>query len=230
MTVGYVYNYKEGTRKARRLVNFQGRQVRSGFGPDRATVLEWYQTYRHMEHLIPDAYVLDIGAHIGTFSAKALELGAKSVVAVEPELGSFSVLRAVLGRRKHVTLINAAVGVNPGIAYLSVPRTGNSTSASTVFQLKGRHELEVKQLAFKALLKQYRPTLLKVDCEGAELDFLDGNKLPKHVRVVTGELHREGPNNEKRCKQLIQSFSEWDEVHPPKSYSFHRCWTVAWQR
>ena len=87
--------------------------------------------------------------------------------------------------------------------------------------------LPVNQSAFSSVLMRHKPTLIKTDCEGSELYFLDGSKLPAFVEVVCGELHRQ---DEDRCQKVISSFKDWIPIHKCVSYSFNRCYTFAWKR
>jgi FkbM family methyltransferase len=230
---GLIINYGGGSDRSVPLDMVEDVLVRRGFGPDMSTLKEWTPTYKRMEHEIRGHKVLDIGANIGVFSVRAMLLGAKEVVAVEPESGAASVLRLNLHRfhtccRVIECAVTASVSGSESVA-LYVPSSGNAVSATSARAVRGRRATMVDGRTFSSLLREYRPSLVKLDCEGAELDFLDGTTLPSHVKVVCGELHREH-GNEARCRRIIKSFSGWEAIHEPASYSFARCWTVAWRR
>lgn len=231
----FVQDPNTGLKTPRKLVDFQGILVREDFNPDNQVVIEWPVTYKRMRHAIEGHDVMDVGAHIGMFAVRALEHGAKSVVAYEPEPGSFSVLSENLRRTgkqfKRPTLgVNAAITKKSGVAHLAVAKSGNSSTAGTSFSKRGRGVLEVRAIGLAEALEEHKSTLLKSDCEGEELNFLDGRKLPSSVRVVSAELHREGEGNEERCQRVIESFAKWRPIHAPAGYSFARCWIVAWER
>jgi FkbM family methyltransferase len=54
---------------------------------------EWLLETNSSESVQRGDVVLDIGAHVGVFTAQALELGAAKVVAVEPDPGNVECLR-----------------------------------------------------------------------------------------------------------------------------------------
>lgn len=210
------------------LVPYDGVLVREGHGPDIGVLKEWGPAYRVLESRIAGHVVLDVGANIGMFSTKALALGAVQCHAYEPEPGALTVLTANLAGRS-ATVHAAAVGAADGTAMLSVAPSGNAASASTAHHIPSRLHYDVEQVAFQRIVELHRPSLVKVDCEGAELDFLDGRRLPACVRLVAAELHREH-GWEQRCQAVMESFAGWREVCKPKSYSFHRCWMVYYER
>lgn len=225
---GFIRNPLTGKTKIVKLVEHDGVLVRKNFTQDIQVLLEWKATYRHsFSSLLPNDVVLDIGANIGMFTRRASGV-VKKVIAVEPEPGAFSVLTA--NAAKNCLCIAGAVTKVKGTAVLSIPRTGGSTSASTAFNKRGRGTLEVKAFSLSDLVKKHKVTVIKTDCEGAEVEWLNGRTLPKSVRMVVGELHREGDGSEETADKIIKSFSGWRNIHAPKSYSFNRCWTVAWER
>lgn len=72
---------------------------------------------------IPFSLVVDIGANIGTTSLAAVEFGADRVIALEPELRNFRLLRANValnGLEERVTTFNVAIGATRGTATLHV--------------------------------------------------------------------------------------------------------------
>lgn len=209
-------------------------KVRTGWNPDRGVLDEWHVTYAKVQRKLgrkvwSGHVVLDIGANIGMFSVVALGLGARQAFCFEPEAAAYRMLQANLGKRGKAKLYNRAIGRRAGTVQLSIPPSGNATAASTVYTARGRNLVDVRQESFKQMVKLTQATLVKTDCEGAELDFLNGRRLPSHVRMVVGELHREH-GNEERCLKVIKSFSKWEPIHEPASYSFSRCWTIAYRR
>lgn len=220
---------KEGGFRSVPLVDYEGVFVRDGWGPDIGVMKEWPPVYKCAESRIAGHTVLDIGANIGMFSRKAIQLGAMSAACYEPEPGAFSVLSENM-RDLPASLVNAAVGTTPGEAILSVAPSGNATSATTEIHLKTRQHHRVERVAFDDIIDEHKPTLLKCDCEGSELGFLDGKRLPSHVKLVLAELHRDTPEWEEQCARIIRSFDGWKCFRKPVSYSFHRCWLIYYER
>lgn len=227
MASGLIFS-KDGVEKRPLIQHESGVLIRQGWGPDLGVMKEWAPVYRRLESRLAGHVVMDVGANIGMFSTRALAMGAVMAFAFEPEPGAFSVLQSNLAG-KPASLFNVAVGAEAGVVMLSTAPSGNATSATTMVHLKSRQHHKVPQVAFDEIVEQYQPSLLKVDCEGSELEFLDGCRLPSCVRVVTAELHREN-GWEPQCQKVIASFADWNPIKPPQSYSFHRCWLINYER
>jgi len=223
------FRLENGVEVWHRLVLRDGLMVREGFGPDLSLMKEWSATYKKVERYLDGSIILDIGANLGIFSRMALtRFGAEKCFCYEPDPGAFSVLRHNVRKGN---LFQSAVGECSGTTELNISPSGNSISASTVFNKRGRQSLKVDQVSFTKIVEKHSPTLIKSDCEGAELYWLNGQTLPEFVKVVTAELHREEPGFEQLSEKVIRSFRRgWKEIHPPRSYSFHRCWIVSWVR
>lgn len=145
-----------------------------------------------------DDVVVDIGAHIGGFTYKALDCGAGLVVAVEPDTESANYWRHNLhtackaenrsilitaacwrSDKKAKTVHYAAVGLNTG---------GGNTLGGT--------GVEVRAVSLDAIVRfaadladNGRIRLLKMDCEGAEWPILLTTHLLPLVDEVIGEYH-----------------------------------------
>jgi FkbM family methyltransferase len=211
----------------RPLIQREGVFIREGFGPDESTLNEWRPVYQRLTAELKGHRILDIGANIGMFTAKAKLNGAIYSVAVEPEPGA----RSVLIHNGPDVVIASAVEQTAGFVDLYVPASGNAVSATTARSVAGRKLVPVPSEAFLDLVEQHQPTFIKTDCEGAELNFLDGKALPSNVKWVVAELHREH-GAEAACQRVIESFESngWSEFIPKKSYSFGRCWMVYYTR
>jgi FkbM family methyltransferase len=121
--------------------------------------------------------VVDVGAHIGTFTIAALDAGAAHVVAVEPNRATETLLRAnVSAYAGAVTIVTAAVG-DPARTGRVVP-AGRSATAHVV-PARPAQVLDVPVLDFAqvlAIAREWIPAgelvaMLKVDCEGSEYDW-----------------------------------------------------------
>jgi len=129
--------------------------------------------------------VIDVGAHIGTFSLRAARcVGAGGrVVAFEPNPAAATRLRSAKIRNgfDQLCLRQCAVGGQEGQAELRVPEQGDMGSAS-LFEI-AREDIEETAVIKVELttLDRLRAeeldapiSLIKIDVEGAELDVLDG--------------------------------------------------------
>lgn len=116
--------------------------------------------------------VVDVGAHIGSFTRAALDRGAAQVIACEPHGGRAECLaRNTLGRPVTIAPYYV-VGRLDG----TVPLPGDEPFADRLRPLD-------------ELLPDGPIDLLKLDCEGGEYSIAEGTNLSRVARIV-GEAHR----------------------------------------
>jgi FkbM family methyltransferase len=127
-------------------------------------------------------HVIDIGAHLGLFSASSSQLvGSQGkIICFEPTPGTYSVLKETL-RLNHcdnVIAVQAAVSDKVGTATFYVSHTAGCNSNSLVkkgtgTQLSG---YDVQLLTIDSVVSEHllQPKLIKIDAEGAEFDVLKG--------------------------------------------------------
>lgn len=123
---------------------------------------------------VKDKVVIDIGANIGCFSRWAVENGAKEVIAIEPEINNFNILKRNSSDNLNVIRINAALTPKPmGKIALYLSPTGKNPGNSSIHARRGRIETEVNTVDIGSIF-EYNPdiTVAKIDCEGAEYDLL----------------------------------------------------------
>jgi len=153
-----------------------------------------------------DAVVLDIGGHIGIFSALAVNAGAKKVIYVEPSVPAITLARKNLAPAVEagiVEMIHAGVTANPKLKKLVLRyfadlsgMAGATTVPSADWGPRHwRHRPytfeERDTVLFSALLAKYEPAVIKLDCEGMEYACLRSiKKMPAHVRAFTAEWHK----------------------------------------
>lgn len=158
--------------------------------------------------------VMDIGACFGAATVHFIEQGAKHVVAIEPDKDNFRQLQKNT-KGMPVTLINAAVTPIDTTVELFL-NAGINTGGHSLHVTRGRESVMVQGQCFDRLLAAYKPHSLKIDCEGAEYDFLT-KPLPKYVKQVAMEIHL----NKKHWRtasysRLVPLFDDWDVVKEPK--------------
>lgn len=128
-------------------------------------------------------HLIDIGAHIGLFSVIVSKQVGKSgkVVCLEPTPGTFQILSKTL-RLNHcanVKPLQAAAGEKPGKATFYVDNNVEGANSNSLVlnrskdRVKG-YEVEVKSIDQICTEEALRPSLIKIDAEGAELDVLKG--------------------------------------------------------
>jgi FkbM family methyltransferase len=146
--------------------------------------------------------IIDVGAHIGSFSFACLRRGAKRVLAFEPERQNFQIARHNLRQfGKRVRLFQKAVWRSdrpPGIllhsGYIegeSQVNTGGGTVLPTVeANLQTRNKEAVNTVSLDKVLRRFkRIGLLKLDCEGSEWPILLTSKEMHKVEKICGEFH-----------------------------------------
>jgi FkbM family methyltransferase len=150
--------------------------------------------------------VLDIGANIGVFALLACRQGCRSLVAVEPSPEAFAVLGQNLtenGFAGRAVAVHAAVcGESRG----SVPFAVASSALNSLGDnLSGQRVTEVATTTLGALLDQHfdgQLDLLKMDCEGAEIEIVSqaSDQDLRRIREIRMEFH--GPDIEPTLQRL----------------------------
>ena len=138
----------------------------------------------------PGDLCFDIGAHLGDRLRAFSSLGAR-VVALEPHPGMMNWLRRWYGNQANVTLLEQAVGAQPGTANLWISHLTPSISTTSQLWLttvqqnrrfasaRWEEQIPVTVTTLDALIAQYgRPAFCKIDVEGAELEVLQGLSQP----------------------------------------------------
>lgn len=137
--------------------------------------------------------VIDIGAHIGSFSLLAARRGAARIVACEPEPRNFAQLAENI-TRNHCGAIRAlpiCVAGADGERLLTLDR---ENSARNGLYGKGARRLPVRALSLPTIFAQEkieRCDFLKMDCEGAEYEIVAAapRTLLARIRCIALEYH-----------------------------------------
>jgi len=146
---------------------------------------------RHYARFVArDDLVFDIGSHVGDRVAAFRRLGAR-VIAVEPQPALAMTLRLLYGRDRTVTLVESAVGREPGAIALKLNLDNPTVStASEAFIAaahgapgwEGQHwtrSVEVPVTTLDALIARHgAPRFIKIDVEGYEAEVLAGLSTP----------------------------------------------------
>jgi FkbM family methyltransferase len=135
--------------------------------------------------------VFDIGAHVGDRIPTFLWLGARKVIAVEPNPALVKTLKVLYGGLRSVTIEPVAVGRSPGtVAFrLNVDNPTVSTASDAFLQAaadapgwEGQQwtkTIAVSVTTLDALIARHgMPAFIKIDVEGFEAEALAGLSQP----------------------------------------------------
>lgn len=160
------------------------------------------------EYRLPDAFspedlILDVGAHIGSFSQACLERGARRILAFEPDPENYTRARRHLAdaiATGYVVLLPAALSGSSGriaklTSYLQaeteINTGGSKVDAHTLLDV-GLAQTWITQIFLGELPDSVANiALMKLDCEGSEWGILQmlRHDFKRHVHRVCGEYH-----------------------------------------
>ena len=152
--------------------------------------------------------ILDVGAHVGAFTAAMCELRPKArISSYEPSPSAFAYLsRNVLQNDLHpaVHLFNAGVGA--AHAFLPFSDDGRASWVNSADSL-GNCEIEAMALADVLGSAGGAVDLMKIDCEGAEFDIVMNSRPDAYQRVarIVMEYHL---TNDRTWQQLDSRLSQ----------------------
>jgi len=141
--------------------------------------------------------VIDIGAHIGTFSVMASSKVAKKnasgkVYSFEPFKSTFNVLKKnkEINNRKNLNIINKAVSDTVGSVEFYVNDINYAENSLNKISNKSISVKTTTLDSFFSEKKIKRCNLLKIDCEGAEYAILTSSKKAiKKIDQIILEYH-----------------------------------------
>lgn len=160
--------------------------------------------------------VFDVGANVGNRTKAFLRLGCK-VVAFEPQASCADTLRALYGRNSSFTLVEEALGSQPG---RSVMKIGSESALSTLsdewvehVSATGRFKAHVwtqtqdvvVTTLDQAVSRHGVPRFIKIDVEGFELEVLAGLSTP--ASYVSIEFAAEALPSTLKCLDRLESLA-----------------------
>ena len=167
----------------------------------------------------PGDLVFDIGAHLGNRTRAFAALGCV-VVAVEPQPHVARMLRRLVGQHQNVRVVESAVARAPGQVTLAVSeRTPTVSSLSEHWRearaqdpdfadVSWNQSFEVAATTLDALIREHgRPSFIKIDVEGAELDVLQG--LSQAVPAVSFEFLPAALDSAEACCTRLASLGPY---------------------
>lgn len=173
--------------------------VRKDQGVDSGMVKESQENYNVFSY-DENSIVMDLGANIGGFTRMALQHPIKKFIGVEPDPTNLAVAKKNAEDAlcecvwyEGVTTIGTEKDL---VFYQSASKnskcSGTIDSKSNVARRKGGSSYLVKNYNIYELLEEHKPTHVKVDIEGAEIDWLLDCKgfFPSHIQQMSFEVHR----------------------------------------
>jgi FkbM family methyltransferase len=179
--------------------------------------------------------ILDVGACFGAVSTYFATRKALLVIAVEPEIKNFlSLVKNSQYYNNILPLFGAVTETNDTLGNL-YKHDSNDYMHSLIRKTYHKKTQIVPLYNFNNLLEVYKPNVLKIDCEGAELNFLNGN-LPHYVSVVFVEFHLGSSDKLLKAREIIKSFKTWKTLVSPflideiETYPGTACAFGVWSR
>jgi FkbM family methyltransferase len=168
-------------------------------------------------HLGPGSVFVDVGANFGWFTTLALSrVGRRGhVFAFEPSPVAFATLKRALGSHSNVTLINAAVGREPGEITIYLPNSGPVHSPSvfaTAGDFRGQRVPLTSLDRCDALKEVPVIDMVKIDVEGSEPDVVEGMRdliAADRIRRVLCEFNSGSTRTTPRWTNSPISFEPW---------------------
>ena len=206
---------------------------------DKTIIHETAQNYYSMPSILKT--IIDIGAHVGTFSLMAVKAkgGASTVYAFEPEASNFELLVYNVEKNNaqdKIHCINKGVG-KPGKTklYIHPTNSGMATSffdstippsgprAGVGFSLDRYQEVDF--ISIKEVFNVYgieHCELLKMDCEGSELDIVNDidDDLANRISQISIEIHE--PSHVDRIREKLSAWFPTQGNPSPNIWVFQK--------
>jgi FkbM family methyltransferase len=167
------------------------------------TVADDSYRLRELDGTGPEA-IVDVGAGIGDFALwAAWRFREATVFAFEPNPASFALLEENIRANGVTNVVAHPLAVGLQDAY--VLRNSNAGPRGSALESTTAAAISVPAARLDTVVQFERVDLLKIDCEGLELDVLESARgLLPHVRRVAIEYHRHLVRESDRlCLELL---------------------------
>ncbi len=167
---------------------------------------------------------VDVGAHIGLYALTGARATKGRVLALEPNPSAREQLEhnVALNDATDVIVRPVAASANPGRAQLHVPRTPDPSFSSLGggrFSEADPIDVEVTTVDAEVEALRLRPTVVKIDVEGAELDVIAGmtRTLREHRPTLLVEVSEESARELMRRLEGYSGFRVGATLEPLES-------------
>lgn len=164
----------------------------------------------------PEPVIVDVGAHIGTFSLWVYNQTPNArMLMVEANPASYDILVRNIGKvysEEHYEALNKAAWKNTDV--LTFSTTGDSMGN----KVSPGGDIEVGGITFAEIVKMASPDnapidLMKIDIEGAEEAFFEtADSVLDKVKSLVIELHPKSCDTEAVIKKLEQRYKNIQEI------------------
>ncbi len=176
--------------------------------------------------------IIDVGAHIGTFSAlSSMKFKQSKIIGIEPNPESMSIFRKNLEANniKNVYPLEAALNSESGSVKLNLSQENWLHSITNEF---GGDYIEVQSVTLKEIFKDHQVLqcdLLKMNCEGAEFKIILGLSLETlaKIKMILIQFHEDLVGSNFNRKLLISHLKKNNFSVRKLKMREHRGWIVA---
>ena len=207
--------------------------VRKDRHDDRNMIRECLDVYQYFDFR-PDDVVLDLGVNVGGFAAMALSRKIKKYVGVEADPENVEIAEMNIKRNNpHLAEIEllsgaASTSTEKELTFYQT-ESGNAKCSGTIVITSHNRAMRkvhyvVKNYNLRALLETVRPTIVKMDIEGAEHAWLEqnGGAFPSYVREIAFDLHHRKDIEKFETHYLPRIKEDFELVHASANTAFEQ--------
>ncbi|MFA5797275.1 MAG: FkbM family methyltransferase [Candidatus Woesearchaeota archaeon] len=140
--------------------------------------------------------VIDIGAHIGSFTLYAARFANKGkIYSFEPLPENYSILIKNIRRNniKNIATYKMAISRHTGTSYLHL-YDGVHTGSSSLYERNSNKKIQIKTITLEKFIIENgikQIDFIKMDCEGAEYEILFNTpeKILRMIKKISMEYH-----------------------------------------
>ena len=112
--------------------------------------------------------ILDFGSHIGLFTIFCFEKGCKNVIGFEANDDNKKLYQKNVG---YESLDAISIDGNKSLLYIA--NDEKNTWRHSLIKKRGRKSIEINTLKYDDVILKYKPTGIKIDIEGYEIQMLE---------------------------------------------------------
>jgi FkbM family methyltransferase len=150
-----------------------------------------------LQQICPGDTVWDIGANVGLYTQKFLDVVSPSghIVAFEPVPSCFSILKEKFNGNHSVNLMNVAIGASDGIIAMSLETDPLAATHRIVESQSQENMVDVSIRSVSSIIQdspELFPNIIKIDVEGHEGEVMDGMEnilIDSRLRCIGIEVH-----------------------------------------